>query len=438
MYYIYFNDTTIYNFKSLEDIYKIKNPKNVMTLNFTWSKITCLDGKYKNLFAEFTNLLELNLRDNIITNLDKNIFKNNTQLQLLQLSNNAINDMDKDIFKYNIQLQHLDLGYNKLTNLDKDIFNNLTQLEHLDLGYNKLTNLDKDIFKYNIALRSFSIDTNKIQNLDKDIFINLTNLKCLILINNNLYNLDKDIFANLTQLQQLCLSDNKLTNIPNSILQCINLTYCNYDNNEIEYIPPNIQNFLNRLRQHSEKLQVYNDNQNVHNHQIQECIKTSLENILNIPKVINKEQLINDVITSEVMNKTSIQLLLEYCNDNSIHSILNITFEQALLHILEYINLECSEYKEEIYKILADEILDGRCKCFTGRISRLINCLNGFTPLIEVKIPENIELSNIIVMIKQSFKGDSIDELHTLVRKELLERGYENELINEYVEYIEL
>jgi hypothetical protein len=64
--------------------------------------------------------------------------------------------------------------------------------------------------------------------------------------------------------------------------------------------------------------------------------------------------------------------------------------------------------------------------------------LNGFTPLVEVKIPENMEISNIIVMIKQSFKGDSIDELHEIVKKELLERGYGEDKINEYLAFVEL
>ena len=64
--------------------------------------------------------------------------------------------------------------------------------------------------------------------------------------------------------------------------------------------------------------------------------------------------------------------------------------------------------------------------------------MNGFTPLVEVKIPENMEISNIIVMIKQSFKGDSIDELHEIVKKELLERGYGEDKINEYLAFVEL
>jgi Leucine-rich repeat (LRR) protein len=409
MYYTYFNDDTEYKLNSLQEIHDIKNPENVENLILDYSNITNLDN---DIFSNLTQLRILFLSGNKITNLDKDIFSNLTQLRILYLSDNKITNLDKDIFSNLTQLQQLDLSNNNISHLDEDIFSNLSQLENLILSDNNLTNIEN--------------------------FSNLTQLQMLDLYNNKLTNLDKDIFKNLTQLQILCLNDNKLTTIPSSITFCRNIITFNYSNNEINYIPPNIQNFLNRIKQQSNKLQVYNDNQNIHNHQIQECIKTSLENILNIPKVINKEQIINDVITSKVMNKTSIQLLLEYCQDKSIHSILNITFEDVLLHVLEYINLECSKNKGEIYKILEEEILDGQCKCFTGRISRLINCLNGFTPLVEVKIPENIEISNIIVMIKNNYKGESVDELHELVRNELSERGYEEELINEYLEFVEL
>jgi hypothetical protein len=138
------------------------------------------------------------------------------------------------------------------------------------------------------------------------------------------------------------------------------------------------------------------------------------------------------------MNDRSLSLLLEYCNDNSVHSVLNITFEEALFHILEYINLELKNNRNDILNILETEILDSECKCFTGRISRLINCLNGFTPLVKVEITDNMAISNIIVMIKQSYKGNDINELKSITKQELIDRGYDDTIINEYIEYIDI
>ena len=483
MTYTYYDDLNNYKLNSIHDIYKIHNPENVKILNLSYSNVYCLSLNIlyklinlntliinnteifyidKDNFKYNTQLEIIYLNDNKLKSINKDCFINLTQLKELNLSRNSIKNLDVDTFKYNTQLEELYLDSNEINNIDSNTFNNLLQLKVLSLSFNKLTNLDNDIFKYNIHLNKLSLshnnidsfnndiikyntqlkylnfNNNKIVYLNKDIFNNLTRLQILHLTNNRLTYLDNDIFKYNIRLNELGLAYNNLRTIPTSILLCRKLYFIDYCFNEIEYIPPHIQNFLNRLRQQSHKLQVYNDSQNVHNHQIQECIKTSLENILNIPKIINKELLIDNLVKSEIIGDTSIQLLLEYCQDKSIHSILNINFEEALLHVLEYINIECSEHKEEIYKILGEEILDGRCKCFTGRISRLINCLNGFTPLVEVKIPENMELSNIIIMIKNNYNGDSVDELKEIARKELLERGYENELINEYVEYIEI
>jgi Leucine-rich repeat (LRR) protein len=348
---------------------------------------------------------------------------------------NNVNDI------YNISnpdtVKILYLYNNKLTYLDKDIFNNLINLQELFLYNNNLTHLDKDIFKNLTNLKLLNLSYNNISSLDKDIFKYLTNLKVLLLHNNHLTILNNNIFNNLTNFQYLKLSNNKLTSLPSSITNCRNLINIYYYNNEINYIPPNIHRFLNNLKQTSKKLQIYNDSQNVHNHHIQECIKTSLENILNYPKTINKSSLINELLNSK-MNDRSLRLLLEYCNDNSVHSVLNITFEEALLHVLEYINLELKDNRNDILNILETEILDSECKCFTGRISRLINCLNGYTPLVKVEIPDNMAISNIIVMVKKSYKDDNVDELKELVKTELLERGYALNTITEYIEYIDI
>jgi len=485
MYYINFDNDKAHELDYINDIYNIINPENIKVLNLSKTYIYHID---KDIFNTLTNLLELSISDTNLTNLDKDIFKNLTNLQKLDLDSNKFTNLDKDIFKNLTNLECLDLGcnkitnldkdifkiltnlqelnlecnkltnldkniflnltnlqtlylrYNKLTNLDKDIFNNLTNLQTLQLDCNQLTNLDQNIFKNLTNLTGLTLCNNKLTNLDKDIFKNLTNLDELHLRKNKLTNLNKDIFKNLTNLQILYLGNNNLTNIPSSIIQCRSLHKFKYNDNEIHYMPPNIHRFLNNLKQQTNTIQIYNDTQNVHNHHIQECIKSSLENILNYPKVINKDNLFKYLITDSKMTEKSIQLLLEYCQDQSIHTVLNITFEEVLLHVLEYIKLEIPNNIDNIIEILEIEILDSECKCFTGRISRLINCLNGFTPLVKVEIPDNMAISNIIIMIKKKYKGVkfSLQELKDITKQELLERGYDIDVITEYIEHIDI
>ena len=80
------------------------------------------------------------------------------------------------------------------------------------------------------------------------------------------------------------------------------------------------------------------------------------------------------------------------------------------------------------------------CKCFTGRISRLINCLSGFDELVNVKISDNEQIGQIIVLIKEQLEAEnkySIDMHKEIAIKELLERGYAEDKIKEWIEYIE-
>ena len=53
----------------------------------------------------------------------------------------------------------------------------------------------------------------------------------------------------------------------------------------------------------------------------------------------------------------------------------------------------------EIQKRLNEEMQESECKCFTGRISRLVNCLSGYSDKVKIKISENEEISNIISII---------------------------------------
>lgn len=75
------------------------------------------------------------------------------------------------------------------------------------------------------------------------------------------------------------------------------------------------------------------------------------------------------------------------------------------------------------------------CKCFTGRISQLINCLNGFSPKVSINISANEELSNIIIVLKN--KIADIDKLKEAVNKEMTERGYDKETIDIWIEYLD-
>ena len=93
------------------------------------------------------------------------------------------------------------------------------------------------------------------------------------------------------------------------------------------------------------------------------------------------------------------------------------------------------ENQKSILEILNQEMEDSICKCFTGRISRLVNCLSGFSDKVSIKISTNEEISNIIITLQKKIKD--IEELKKAIKDEMTERGYDETTINEWVIYIE-
>ena len=82
---------------------------------------------------------------------------------------------------------------------------------------------------------------------------------------------------------------------------------------------------------------------------------------------------------------------------------------------------------------------DSICKCFTGRISRLVNCLNGFDDNIKINISDNEQIANIIILIKNQLTKNNEYNLEThkkLVIENLLDKKYDMSIIKEWIDYL--
>ena len=125
----------------------------------------------------------------------------------------------------------------------------------------------------------------------------------------------------------MCKS-NSITSLA-PITNLTNLKYVDYRHNPIEYIPPNILRILNQIKNHQD---IYNDTQNVHNHNIQDCIKKSIQNILNCKPLFT--DINNYILNDDIFTNQTKRILIEYAECTDIHSTLNITFEELLIHVL--------------------------------------------------------------------------------------------------------
>jgi Leucine-rich repeat (LRR) protein len=258
--------------------------------------------------------------------------------------------------------------------------------------------------------------------------LNAPYLHTLICHNNKLTTFEG---LNAPILTTLCCRSNKLASFEG--LNAPHLINLDCSDNEWEHIPPHINRLLNQV---GKTQGVYGDGQNVHNHHIQESIRTSIQNVLaQKPTITN----ITEYILSDMdLEKQTKEILVEYMNDESVHSTLKITFKELAEHVFS--RIEVNEHCKEIKRVLNTEMIDSLCKCFTGRMSRLINSLNGFDKLVKVEISETEQIGTIVSLIRErleSLNKYTVVEHRKETEKEMKERGYTQDKIEEWVKYIE-
>jgi len=117
--------------------------------------------------------------------------------------------------------------------------------------------------------------------------------------------------------------------------------------------------------------------------------------------------------------------------------MLNITFKELFISVVIELESLSPDLQIEIQKRVNEEMIDSECKCFTGRISRLVNCLSGYSNKVVIQISENEEINNIISVIMSKRELKTIEVLKEEVRDALTERGYVHKKITEWLEYVE-
>ncbi|CAH6420558.1 Hypothetical protein MVR_LOCUS164 [uncultured virus] len=134
------------------------------------------------------------------------------------------------------------------------------------------------------------------------------------------------------------------------------------------------------------------------------------------------------------MDERAIRLLLEYCSDESVHSQHLLSLRELLSYV--WARICRSEHKVELVKILAEQICDSECKCFTGRFNRILSVLVGFYPDIVIAISDNSRIGAIILAVKEQIDPYDAVQHRALAHKQLLEAGYQEAEIEPWLEAI--
>ena len=333
-------------------------------------------------------------------------------------------------------LKHLSICKNTISDLSLSL-SNLINLETIRLHSNHFRHIPECISNM-INLTSFGISNNMIETIPESLFENCINITNLSITNNYLTSIPSNI-SNLINLTEIMFLNNDLKTLPISIINLKNISLFYYKNNPIEHLSPPIIRFLYRLKNNIDNLHVYSDAQSVHTPSIQKSITRSIENIMNQPFDFNIVDYMDSILI-EIYNEqlliAATDLIKEYVQNDDVHSILQLTFKEMLCYVWE--TIKKLDNQAEIKSILNCELFDSYNKCFTGRISRLINCLNGFTELVSINIDTNEEIGNIITIELHKLGSMYTLEQHKEnVKQQLLERDYDEDIISEWLSFIE-
>ena len=394
--------------------------KELKVLNLSNNYIISIPSE----IGQLTNLQQLWLSCNQLTSIPKEIVQL-VNLQKLSLSSNQLTFFLPEIGQLR-NLERLFLSNNKLTSISIEL-GQLRNLKILDLSSNQLTSFPKEIGQL-VNLQQLWSFNNQLTSIPPELG-QLVNLQELYLSDTQLTSIPPEL-GQLTNLQVLSLPDNQLTSIPPEIGQLINLREFYLWGNPIEYIPPPVQRMLNIQ---NEGQQVYQDNQSIHNSSIQKSFRESVNRLLSKKPELSLERTLEEIVSSELSDNCK-SSLVEYSSRQDIHGELNITFGELLVVVWDRIRTH--ENKQDILPILSQEISDALCMCFTGRITRLVNSLSGFVPEVEIKISDNEQISNLVIITKDKIIPYDVDSHKSFLSKEMKERGYSQDIINEWVSYL--
>ncbi len=382
-------------------------------------RLICWD----NLLEKFSNRQFLYLEDLECSENQLESLPNMPNLVTLHCSFNNL-----DYIHSTSKLMILDCSYNeRITKLPS--FNNLKSLKCQECSLTEIPYLP--------SLEILDCNHNQITRLS-----HLTKLKKLNCSGNLLTNL-----PDLPEINELNFSYNEISTLPDLHLYR-HLDVLIYHHNPINFetLEPRIREVLDLFQanqNHDEdddlnEIRIYDDNQNVHDSNINKSIIESVKKLMETPNTIDYIDMVNEIYEEQNLQLSTKELINDFCYIHTKHSILDITYKDLFIKVWNVIRTH--EHKKEILKVLEQEIIDSETMCFIGKINRLVNCLNGFDPRINIKINENEQIANIIILIKHQLEeanNYNVDKHRILVIKELLERDISIDTIEIWIKSIE-
>ena len=424
----------------LNNLNGINNLPSLLKFMFSNNNINSLDPLNS---INSMNLTYLDCSKNKLKSL-----KSIAQFQKLQYLNCSINEISNFYIISNlIELKNLNISENCFTNIDN--FHQLSKIQNFDCSINFIKSLDS-ITMNNFYLKNLNCSYNDVEILDVGNFPDsITNFDC----NNNLIREYKNMGWMYNSDMKYNFSNNRV--IPRY--------RHNRADNRADTLTALADGFYNEYGYHGEygfdyfldedyplnknNLNVYEDDENTHDPIIEESIRTSILNIMNVlknnilftdvSKYISKDKILNNS-TKNILQRY-LEIHEKFYLDKNGTSL--ISFVEIMLYVFNRIETyQSEENKIEIKNIINKEINETLGICISGKISRLVSYLDGFDPLVRINISENQQISYIMTLTKKKLEKNNsytVDNYKLEVKNEMLDRKYSDEKIKEWIDQIE-
>ena len=369
-------------------------------------KLNCSDNwlKQKIVIKDMPNLVEINLSSSsaeVIT------IDNCPKLKIIRCQYSYLRKIPR--IRNCPSVTELYLEHNYIKSLNR--LASCPQLVELNVEANNITNIQG--IEHCTLLQTFDCCSNEITCINKIKYCSpLHTLRCS---RNKIRSIEG--IEHCTQLRRLYVWSNNIESLePVVYLQHLIQFY--YDNNELDVQSLQVQRFVERLRYGSIKSSIYDNKQNVHDINIQDTVCQSIKRLLRDPK----PDFTLDAVINSGLPEHTVRLLVEYCEDTCVHSVHLLRYVELLAYV--WARIDKSPHKDQLLIILAEQITDAECKCFTGRFIRTLSVLAGFDDDITIEIADSSRISAIILTIRDRIEPYDLYTHVEQAKKALVDAGY--------------
>ncbi|VDM45173.1 unnamed protein product [Toxocara canis] len=240
-----------HNFINESIFNEIAQLQNVKVLDL--SKADGIHDFPDGIFEKLNRLERLLLMGCSLTTITNQTFRGLNNITELDLRVNLIREVECAAFKWLPNIQRLSLAGNYVNSTKPCVWRDLTNIKELDLSWNELNQLSADTFaQMGATLQILNLRHNaNLSQIDENAFRNLTNLRRLNLSDTAMTHIDSSIFAHLTSLEALDLSSSQLVSIEADSLHAQNNTLHKLmlGGNQLRTIPATLLRGLRALRQ---------------------------------------------------------------------------------------------------------------------------------------------------------------------------------------------